>query len=99
MFKYLTESIVSGFQPEDLEVLCQTRPDGGSRYPLISCFFYWFASLGLHSGLLKNELFLGLLESEIPRLSEMEKRLTRQEINLKNFPVINPAIDIVTLYI
>ena len=62
-------------------------------------FFYWFASLGLHSGQLKNELFLGLLESEIPRLSEMEKRLTQQEINLKNFPVMNPIIGTVTLSI
>ena len=99
MFEYLTESIVSRFQPEDLEVLCQTRPDGGSGHPLISCFSCWFASLGLHSGQLKNEPSGGLLESEISRLSDMEKRLTRQEINLKNFPVMNPTIGTVTLYI
>jgi len=49
---------------------------------------------------LKNELlFFGLLKSEIPRLSEMEKRLTQQEINLKNFPVMNPIIGTVTLSI
>ena len=95
----VTESIVSRFQPEDLETLCQVRADGGSGYPLISCFSTWFTSLGLHSGQLKNEPFWGLLESEIPCLSDMARRLTEQPIDPNRFSSSTLALTPVTLYI
>ena len=95
----VTESIVSRFQPQDLEVLCQVRADGGSGYPLISCFSGWFASLGLHSGQLKREPFWGLLESEIPCLSDMARRLTEQPLDPSRFSSSTPALTPATLYI
>ena len=73
----VTEIIVSYFQPRDIDVLCKMRPDGGSAYPLISCFSSWFTSLGMYSNQLKNEPFWGLLENEIPCLSDLGYRLTK----------------------
>ena len=91
----VTESIVSRFQPEDLDVICEMRDDGGSNYPLVSCFSGWFSSLGRYSSQLKNEPFWGLLESEIPCLSNMAKRLTTQSIEINQ---VSP-LTLATLYI
>jgi len=88
----VTQSIVSRFQPQDLEVLCQNRTDGGSSYPLITCFSGWLASLGLYSLQLKSEPFWGLLENEIPCLSDLGRRLTEQPIDPSRFTSLSPAL-------